>query len=176
LLRHSNQKEWKWAREVSKANFNNDLTFLCFDEDKTIVYCEPLKKTGAHYWRLKIYHLMCCHDFGICNGKLEASFDTSYHTESDKVVGLPGTLPGESSGPASTGCSNLNIKNNILGIYVDMDKKICLIVNETKNIMYQNEKFKFEDVVPFYVARKHEVEVNLDDTNQKAPEWVVKLI
>jgi hypothetical protein len=176
VVETSEPKEWIWVKEVSKATFVNDQTFLTFGLDRTIVYGEALKKNGTHYWRIKISHLMCCHDFGICNGKLEATFDTSYHTESDKVVGLPGNLPGESSGPASTGCGSLNIKNNIFGIFVDMDKKICLIVNETNNRMYKYEKFKFEDVVPFYVARKHDVEVSLVDTNQKAPEWVVKLI
>jgi hypothetical protein len=69
---------------------------------------------------------------------------------------LPRTLPGYECGPGSTGCSSLKIENNIYGLYVDVDKKKFMIVNETtQSVWVKSVGFSFNQVTPYVISSKH---------------------
>jgi len=170
---HENESnEWKWSTSLSNPKFINNNFFKTHDTERTIVYGDTKFTKGIHYWTIKISQIMCCHDFGITKSELPKNFDVSYHTPCNTVIGLPGLLPGEGGGPSNTGCSNLNLKNVIIGFYLDMDRRQFMIMNEIKRKVYVKEKVDFCPVIPFYTSRKHCIEVELLNSNAKVPLWL----
>jgi hypothetical protein len=166
-------KPWTWKQDISKANFINANTFQTYKEDSAIVYGDIKIDSGIHYWKIKISQIWCCHNSGITVCQFNGDNFCTYHDNGPKhALGLPGKIPGEKSGPADTGCADLNLKDMTLGYYVDITKKLFILVNETTNSIYTKETISFMPVIPFFAARKHEATVSLENSFALVPEWL----
>ena len=165
-------KPWVWDQPNSNATFIDEKTFKTFDMEKCSVYGKIKFSQGKHYWSIKISHIFCCHDMGITKEKVPEG-EYANCQESPNRVGLPGTFPNKNSGPHSTGCSNLNMKDHVIGCYLDMDQKHFFMFNETEKVLYVKKAINFDSCIPFYVARKHPIVVSLTSSGAEAPKWMV---
>ena len=161
---------WVWDRKQSKGvDFVDEKTFSTLDVHPSWVYGSLKFDKGIHYWSLKISHIFCCHDLGIT--KEESNDCLVFHKT--LTIGLPEKFPNKDSGPMSTGCSTLEMKDHIIGCYLDMDKKVFFIFNETEKVLYTKAKITFQNAIPFYASRKHDVVITLVNSGCSAPQWML---
>lgn len=165
-------KPWVWDQPNSVVAFIDEKTFKTFDENLSSVYGKIKFSQGKHYWSIQISHIFCCHDMGITKEKVPEGEYADYQ-ESPHRVGLPGLFPKKNNGPRSTGCSNLNMKDHVIGFFLDMDEKHFFIFNETEKVLYAKKAISFDSCVPFYVSRKHAIVVSLLSSGTEAPKWMV---